>query len=376
MALSNVRHGFRRRLYLSQAKESSYGTAATLTHVFDLLENSDVPVLEVANATDGELASGIEYPVKQYTLERSLNSPTFRMWASPASVGWSFAYALGDDAVTDTTGDYRHLISPIAIGSFIGSFTMQHHGGGATVDTNTDTKFSGCVVESVELTGGRTGFLQLALKLSSAVAAIATGSSQTESGLDKADAYIPINKCKWTIVAASAENTSEWSGTYTQPTSTGVMANSLSTDISQHVESFAIRHVNPIVADRAAGSSSGVGIYAAQPVITRRSTEIDLTLVLDDTTDDFIKALQNSTHTDNAEYTLAMEFVTDVAVSGGNVLYSGYILFPLVGFRETPKPSSTFGAQMLDVKFFAKHDTTYGPIRVYVNNAESAVYNA
>lgn len=378
MALTSARRGFKKRLFVGRLA-GTYGTGNALSsgvYVFDTLPNAPIRP-QVATVTDKELATGVEFAQKQIPLEVSVNH-TWQMWAGAESLATAFAFALGDDAVSGAN-PYTHAVTMAAAGTYPGAMTVQEHINGDTEDSTTDKRLIDLTVTEVSLSWGRTGMAQLSMTVQGSGRSAALKTSISGGPVN---VYIPANKIQVYIAAAGTEGTSTWGGSFTGATSAGVPANesniSGEAKIGHLLESGKLTFRNVLEADRAAGMSTAAGIYGEQPEVVRREATFECKLIEDNTSDDFLYALLGSTQTDNAEYTIMIDWATDKVITSGHY-YSGMIVLPLCMIRQTPDGDATLELAKDNIVFEAKKTyagTSRDPIHVYFYDAQSGVYNA
>jgi len=377
MALTSARRGFKKRLNVGRLR-GTYGTGNALSSGVFVLDTLPSPPIrpQVATVTDKELATGEEFAQKQIPLEISVNH-TWQMWAGNESLAIGMAFALGDDAISGAN-PYTHAMTMAAAGTYPGAMTVEEHIDGATGSSTTDKRLIDLTVTEVSLSWGRTGMAQISLTVqgSGRSAALANPSSQSVVNV-----YIPANKIQVYVASASTEGQSNWNGSFTGATSAGTLANASNISgnvaIGQLLESGKLTVRNILEADRAAGSSTAAGIYGEQPEVVRREATFECKLIEDNTSDDFLYALLASSQTDNAEYTIMIDWATDKQITGSNY-YSGMIVLPLCGIEQTPDGEATLELAKDNIRFFAKKTyagTSRDPIHAYFYDAQSAVYN-
>lgn len=365
------------RLYLARAAEGTFGTAGTLTHLFNPLDGFQASGISPEMLSDRGHATGKEFMTKQYPGRRR---PTMQvpLPLSPAAWGFGWGFGLGKDTVSGAT-DYVHRFELLAANSLMLGLTAQYHANGATYDSDTDWKTMGNYVREVKWTISRQGWSRIDLDIAGA-GYYEAGSTVTESSLQAPECLIPNPKCRVRLKAAGTEGTTEWGGTWTAQTNSGVFANTMSSDIdlTPYLDTITFTVRNNPEGEDAAGTSVGVGSVGGRPKVgVARDVIVDCTWWLGTDTKAIDRVLANATQANNAEYSLLAEWVSDTVI--GSNLYSGGLIVPLAGLTQKPTPSGGLGQATRTANFEAKNvtaGTDYGAIRAYLISATSGVFGA
>lgn len=379
MALSGLQHRYKSRLYVSQVKESTFGSGATLAKYVD---TPPIPRIRPRTIyrTDEELANNVDGMTKQIPIGFALDPVTLSgLWPTTDLLLWVSAFAMGDDAVDPSGTNRTHAVTMCTPDAFPGSFSIEQHLSTATANTSTDYLNHGCVIDSFTLSGGRDGLASLDFTISGS-GHVGTATNQTEGSLGNllTNDYYSNQKIAISFVAASGEGDSQWDGTIAAPSAAGTFANARSTVLSEAIESWSLTYTNGWVWTRAGGSSSGAGAYGVQPVLGRnRQVTLTLNLAAYTSVDAFVKALAASTQADNAEYTIVIEGVTDTA-AGSSFRSFAYVL-PLVGIQSDPEDGGgdINSIHQHSITFVAKAETTSSYKRLYgfFENVGTSVFN-
>jgi len=372
MSLGAVQQGYRRRFYVKQAKETTYDAGGTLTHVFDVLPGAPMVRSDVNTETDAALANGSEFPTRTRYLERTAEAQ-FRSYASPEGIGLWGAYALGVDSVNDAGGTAkRHDIEMSATGVFPGSTCIEEHANGSVANTAVDTGLSGVFVTRFSFSWGQTGFSTIEVDMVGS-GTLVTPTDQTESGLSKATLYFPNGKVGCWRRYASQQNVSPWNGAWEPPTTSG--AHNAWTDwtsIGQQVVSGTFTYENVYGAQYRAGTSTAAGIYGVQPQLLKRNVTLELELLRDATSSDFIRNHQLGTDETNRDWAFAIEATSDVTAGGS--MYSAAFIIPLAGQEKSADGSD--GELATDTsRWLAKKSTLYNAAYIYTCDKNTDVYN-
>lgn len=376
MAFGGLISDRNQRLYLARAAESTFGSAATLTHVFNPLEGFDVSGIDPEMLSDRGHATGKEFGLVQYPGRKRV-SAKIPLPLSPAAWGFAMGYGLGDDTVSGAT-DIVHRFDLAAQHALMHGLTMQYHANGSTYDSDTDWKLMGNYMREWKWTISRQGWSRLDLDIAGA-GYYEAGSSVTESGLTAPECLIPNPKCRVRLKAAGTEGTTEWGGTWTAQTNSGTFANTMSSDIdlTPYIDTISFTGRNNPIGEDAAGVSAGVGSVGARPAYGSREIMVDVTWWLGTDTKAIDRALANATQANNAEYTLLAEWVSDTVI--GSNYYSGGLIIPLAALTAKPKPSAGLAQATRNASFEAKNvraGTDYGAIRAYLISATTGVFAA
>jgi len=362
--------GYTRRFYMSRIREATFGTAVALNYYLNL-EGGAMLRPSVATINDANTANNLESPRKQVHLEKSLDA-TLSVSASPVSVGWGAAFAMGSDSVVDIatgsgTNDTLHQFVPMAAATAHYSATVEDHASGATAAAATDLKHAGVCVEGFDVSWGESGLVQNSIVLAGSGITSAAG-DQTESGLFGPICYFPANKTTVFIKACSTEHTAEWKpddvATYgwTPPLTAGTH-NTYSgfTDIGSDISNATLSFRNNFTRRNTAGTSSGAGIYGVAPYRNWKAggngtaATLSMTWHLNSDTDDYVWSLLNGTDSNNAEYSIVIECVSDWITATGGAYYGFAFMLPCAGIVQTPGSDGGPSDMRQDsITFFAK----------------------
>lgn len=380
MALSGLQHRYKSRLYVSQVKESTFGGGAALAKYVD---TPPIPRIRPTTIyrTDEELANNVDGMTKQIPIGSILNPVTLSgLWPSTETLLWISAFAMGDDAVDGAGTNRTHAITMCVPTDFPGSFSIEQHLSTATANTSTDYLNHGCVIDGFTVNGARDGLASVDVTISGS-GHVGTATNQTEGSLGNlmtGGDYFSNQKIQISFQAASGEGDSQWDGTLTAPSVAGTFANARSTVLSEAIESWSLSYTNGWVWTRAGGNSAGAGAFGSQPVLGRsRQVSLTLNLAAYTSVDAFLKALSASTYADNAEYTIVIEGVSDVA-AGSSFRSFAYVL-PLVGIASDPEDGGgdINSIHQHSITFVAKAETTSSYKRLYgfFETIGTSVYN-
>lgn len=378
MAFGGIQSDRNQRVYVAQLAESSFGTAATLTHVFNAESGLDIQGIVHDILSDKEHATGAEYAKQQYP-GRKRAPMTIPLPFSPEAWGFMLGFGVGDDTLGGAANDRTHAFVQPAMHALMPSFTLEYHANGATYDSSTDWLMSGNYVKSWSIRIPRTGWPTLTI-VADGGGVFAAGSSQTESSLIAPSCLVPAPKCKVRMKAAGTEGQTEWGGTWTYATTAGTFANTISGDfdLTPYLDEITITGDNNPQGEDAAGTSSGSGVIGAQPYYGVRSVKVEGTWLAGTDTKALDRAISNMTQADNAEYTMLMEWVSDTSTGTSNIRSGGLVL-PLLAFSERVKHPSGLEAAKRAFAMEAKNvraGTDYGAVRAYLVNPGAAVWGA
>lgn len=363
---------------MPQVKESTYGEGDTsFVFAFNTRKNEGNPVrTRVLSTTDMELATGFEAAQSQIHMGTTLEPTSLPFWASPETLGFFAAFCMGQDSVSGTTNITHEILSE-AIGSgYPGSFGLEEHLGGATVDASTDFNHKGVVVDEFTLSGGRTGMVNLDATVSGN-GGYGTPQTQTESGLSIPTTYFPAESVTVGIVAEGTEHNPASYSSYVTPSAAFTAANMDSfTKITTALESWSVTYRNIWGIRRASGLSSSSGLLGACPVWTRREVEWELTFLQSAGFDSLTQSLLSGTSANNIEYAIAVEAVSDVDLNTSD--YAGFwVVSPLTMLADTADGS--FSDLNTDtVRLIAKSPLAsdgQGLLRCYVHTDVTGVFN-
>src|SRR5690606_30828449 len=292
--------------------------------------------------------------------EQTLPVQPLRVWASSNSIAWAYAFAMGRDRMDGSGTNRTHAIEMCGKTEFPGSFGLLDYINGPSYVSNHDFAHAGCYVEGVQLDWGREGLIEQVINIGGSGKLITSPGNVDEGGTPVPMAgtgYFLANKTRVTLASASAEHDSSWGGSWTVQSSVGTYANTLSggINLSEYAESFSLNYVNGYTRQRAGGTNTGAGAFGVQPRLSR-NRDVVLTANLLQTSTALTKALLAATYTNNAEYTIIIEMVSDDLVTT-DVYHSVGFVLPLVGIRQVPQS----GGDMSDLRtesfeFFAKQE--------------------
>jgi len=360
--------GQSRRLYVSATKESTFGTAAALTHVLD--HPSEFGRLEVTTEKidNNRYASGaVDFPTAHLPVSYRLTGD-LSVWASLESLGIFFAKAMGGDTKAGA-GPYTHTLDMTTLPFFLDGMTIQENCAGVAVDSTYDTIHKGVCVDSVELRIGSTGLAMVNVGLLGS-GINADGSTQTESGLTKPSFLIAAPKVRIAYDAALSEGVSPWDGGHEVSATAGTFPtiDSGASDLSAYIDSFSLKLSNGGTQARSAGSSTTTGIYAGQAFTENREVMVEFTAHLGTSTANWLRALVESTAAAQREYA----FILDIA--GGTDGYGAQFVVPLATMDSNPDGGSGTGPQMYTFRFRGRKSTSWMPLEVYIANADNFDY--
>lgn len=378
MAFGGIQSDKNRRVYISQAAESTFGTAATLTHLFNCEAGTDIQGIVHDVRTDRDLANGKEYTTIQYP-GRKRSPFTLVLPFSPEAWGFCQGYGLGDDTLAGSANDRTHAMVQPAMHSLVPSFTMQYNANGATYDSSTDWLMAGCYVKSWSLKIPRTGWPMLTMVCDGG-GFLTAGGDITESSLVSPSILVPAPKFKVRAKSAGTEGQTEWGGTWTYASSAGVFANTISSDfdLTPYLDEITFSGDNNLQGEDAAGTSTAAGVVGTRPFYGVRTVKVDGTWLSGTDTKGFDRAISNSTQADNYELTMLMEWVSDTS-TGTSSIRSGGTVLPLLAFVEKPKNSSTLEAARRTFSLEAKNvraGTDYGAIKSFLVNPGAVLWGA
>jgi hypothetical protein len=381
MALTPI-HAHQRRLYFKQAGDGTF--RADPANAYDFyLDALNTEQLRTARRImlDTQQATGREFPVTEVPTEYELPSQPVSAWLDHHLLAFLLGYGLGTDTV-DVAGTNRtHAFNLIDKNSFPPTFPVEDHLEGEASDATIDFEHLGCWTDSWTLEWGTEDFVTATWNIAGSgdtgVVGTQIESADTQMGVN---GYFTANKTRVWYKAADSEHNSSWSGTHTPQAASGVFTNddnftgATATNLSELCTSFRLNFSNNPVRARSGGTSSGSGIYGAQPKIGRREVSLEIE-GFQQGTDAETKVLLTSTRANNYEASIGIEFVSDVAI--GSSFYSGFIVLPLVGLRAIPDS----GGAMDDLRtkswvYYAKEaiDSSHNPIYGFVENGTTTAY--
>lgn len=350
--------GFNGRVYWSRLRQAAEGTDNIGTagpFVLDC-DGGGTPWRRDKNTMDdGDRATGVDNTQRVQDLDYFIKGDPISCDASPEIVGLAMAACLGDDAVsTPSTGETLHTVTRVAAGTNPSVFTMQQNTDGSTANSVRDIRPLDVLIQRFELSWSDSGLakIRITTKTTGRVGTVADISSPASVAT-----YIPGNKIN-VLIAPVTNEQSAWNGSYTAPSSAGVFANagnvSGERDLAGLIKSGTL-WVEQIIGegtDKGGGSSTGAGIYGMVPKIKALRAGLDLTWLLNDTTDDFIYDLFGATY---PRYTILVECVLDKLINTHP--YGFMTVLPFCKLLNTPDPSSGLDSVRDSVKFRA--DKTY-----------------
>ncbi len=377
MSLTNVKSGWQRRFFVSK-REPAFGTAAAMNFVFDT-PGSHAPLrVEQERETDADLARGVEGPTQEFYLEKHCDR-VVPMRLSPEALGLFAANCLGADAVTGTTA-FQHKITPVAAGTFPGSLSIEEHASGTAADSDTDKALLGMAVKSIELSYEDKGWVMLNVELfGSGKSAAAT--SPTEASMVGRSLYFPVNKINVSVKAEATEHQSSWAGTFAGETTPGAFSGFAGyTSIGKAIKKLSAKWDNAYTDElsRRAGGSSAAGIIREQPRGSVRRGTLDFECYTSDTTKALIYAALAGTQSNNVEYSVVIECISDLLIDATK-LYCFVWAFPLMRFVNTPSGSQGMGYQSDRYSLEAKWPTAgtvTDPIQIISYDGQSAEYDS
>lgn len=350
--------GFNGRVYWSRVRQATDGVdniGSAGPFVIDC-DGGGTPWRRDKNKMpDSSRATGVDNAQRVQDLEYFIKGDPISCDASPEIVGLAMAAMLGDDTVTTpSTGEKLHTITRVASGTAPSVFTMQQNADGATANSVRDIRPLDVLIRRFELSWSDSGFakIKITTKTTGRV-----GTTADIGGPASVATYVPGNKIN-VLVAPVTDEQSAWNGSYTAPASPGVFANAGNIagerDLAGLIKSGTL-WVEQILGEgteKGGGSSTGAGIYDIVPRIKTLNAGLDLTWLLNDTTDDFIYDLFGANY---PRYTILVECVLDKLVNTHP--YGFMTALPFCDLLQTPDPSSGLDSIRDSVKFRA--DKTY-----------------
>lgn len=350
MAFGGLKPGSGRRLYAAAAT-ATWGSAGTITHVFE--HECESPRLEITNnqLSDREYASGNTGMAekKRLPVDKQLRAD-FSLWASLEAIGVFGYHGSGtSDTKSGASAPYLHTGPFVNAPFYLGGMTIEEHLYGATADTDVDVNFVSCAVDKFELSWGETGFAKINVGLIGS-GETANATTQTEGSLTIPSYLIASSKIRVRLEPAVSEGQSPWAGTQSVSATAGAFP-ALDTgevDISQYVESGSFLIDNKSRTDAQTGTSTGAGVYLAAPFVDAQ--EVRVNLKMKHGTD--IEALLRS----NATRTVAAqkEYCVILDIAGGTANYGCQITVPLAVITDNPGGGAGTGLQTYDYSFQAR----------------------
>lgn len=268
-----LKHGWSEQIALSLfLKESAYDTAPTINSTNYCSLNgfeAEVSWPDTFETDKGEV-TGKEHGYDQYRVTQQVNINVTEAHAKPNTLAGLGQLALGSAAVTKdgAVNAWRHILTPIAVGSALPSIGVVHQKGGVQY------KYSGAKCNSLALTAE----IGMAAKMSAEL--IGSGTRATDAtGFPAviADEWMLVRNCKvWMESGADISI----SATPTQGTEDISSATPDSLDV--RMKNFSWKWNNGLERQSNFGSASG----AARDIDKgRRSAELSLGLIFNDATE-------------------------------------------------------------------------------------------
>ena len=374
--VAGLKVGQGRRLYVSAAKQSAYGTAAALTNIIDHPLDSDPLEPKQEQVLDDNHATGnvTDQPTSHISDAFSLDQP-YSVYATWEAIGIFLSKCLnGGDTVAGGAAPYNHTPVFSSLPNFLSMLTWEEHMGGATWVAATDRKHLDLAIDSFELAVPDTGNARINLGLLGS-GRLATGDNITEGGLIAVSSLLPKSKFKIEIVANAANGVSDWDGSLEVSATAGQFPTAQVTpavvNISDYVESFAFRVKNNSKLGEHVGYSIGAGRYAGQVFPGDRVVEVEFKAKHGSATGlaEMLHAMADSTATLQKEYAILIHGASDTAGHGG------MWAFPVCA--QSDKPSGLGGRGILrpTYKWRARACTLYQPIVSKLWNLDSVDYH-
>lgn len=349
MAFGGLKPGSGRRLYAAAAT-ATWGSAGTITHVFE--HECESPRLEITNnqLSDREYASGNTgmHEKKRLPIAKSMRAD-FSMWASLEAIGVFGYHASGCADTKSGGGPYLHTGPFVNAPFYLGGMTLEEHLNGATADTDVDVQFVSCAVDKFELSWGDTGFAKINVGLIGS-GETAAASTQTEASLTIPSYLIAASKIRVRLEAAASEGQSPWGGTQSVSATAGLFPDldTGETDISSYVESGSFLIDNRGKTDTQTGTSTTSGIYLGAPFVDDQDVRVNLKMKHGTDIEALLRS--NATRTTAAQ----KEYCVIIDVAGGTANYGCQITVPLAVVVENPGGGSGAGLQVYDYSFKAR----------------------
>lgn len=332
-------------------KETTYDAGVTMTNVnacqlrgFDIkVDWNDVIV------NDKDTVSGQEHGTDQELLEKRVSLTYHELRAKPNSVAGMLAGCMGAPTSTQDAGlvAYKHSFAPVALGTALPSFQVEHQKGTAQY------KYTGCKVNSVSLSAQAGGLVELEAEI---IGSGTRATSATAMVSPVVESYLKANKCKvWmesgalisidSVLTQNQENIS--SGT--------------PTDLKARMLGFKWKMNNNLEGQTGFGAG---GVYADIDV-KRRQFELSFDLLFNTTTeiDLFLNQTPCAFEVDLADALIAV---------GGTFLYGVHLVVPR--FKVTKAPVAEGGPDdflKCTVECDVQSDGTNTGSKLAVQNAQT-----
>lgn len=376
MALTNVRHGQARALYVDANSEGTFGTAnGSYTHCF--YHPADWSRLEVGleKLDNDGYASGNTWdgPSAHLPIARSLQGSA-TVWASLESMAVFTHKAFGGADSYSGAGPYIHSLTYATTPGFLPGISLEEHSTGATANATTDIQHLGVCVDSFKLSARTTGLATVTAGLIGS-GLTAAASTQTDSGLKRPgiDANTELcgpSKFRLSMMPASSVGTTPWDGSHAVHTAAGafVALETSFVEISSGCQSFDFEVMNGGAVQNLGGTSTTAGNFASQVYTAKREAFLTMTHLFSDETDQLIRLLAASTVAAQGEYA----FIIDIAGPTNN--YGGYYVIPLAALAENPTVSSGTGPATITTRWKVRKSNTIF-LSAYFANTDAFDYD-
>ena len=373
-----------RRVYLPQVTEATYGEGDNNSGVAFILDPTSTNQIRpnVRMLNDRAHSTGKEFAHKTIPSDISLESQPLTAPLSPLWWGWLCAFGLGRDTAATDGSAYKHAYTMCAATEFPGSFGLLDYLQSGTYNSAIDFANGGCFLDSFSINWGREDLAYATANIrGSGFLRSPSGSDLdvTEGGLTNlaSQGYVFANKIRVWIKSNSTEHTTVWGGSFTTASSAGVFANDpgLATNLSALAEDFTFTYGNNFSRNRQGGGSAAAGIYGVQPKLSRTRQAMLSCNLLQGSSSAFTKLLQSSLSGNNNEYTIIIEFVTDLLAASGKY-HSGIIVLPNAELEASPASDGSIeDLRGETLTFYAKADVTLNPVYAFSTNGISSEFN-
>lgn len=360
-----------RMLFVSGPPETVYDTANATPLTHRLLHAAEWPPLthdlEVVDSANFASGANTDFPQSDIEIEQRMEGQKITLWAGIESVPMMLAKAVNND-VYSATG--KHVITAADVPAFIAGTTMEEHTNGLTADVNRDNRFTGICLDDFELSWGQPGF--------ATVAFTPKGSGKRSTPAQSSDLIVP-NKFLTTSKIRTSFQQADTLGTTLAdaapasfPATAGTFnaADSGAVQVSHLLKKATLRWQNGLTDGRYGGVSSDGNSYAGQPFAASRACFLDVELLLDETTELFLRAFSNRS--------VVNEFAWLIDFAGHTANYGGRIALMIASLIASPKRSSTRGIVSMTMTFqLRKSSTTVGTplLLATFHNGDTAAYS-